>query len=800
MRTRSSSASSPAGSSTTRRRLEPLGELAIKGRRASRYARTGCSSSPMRARVRAPAGRAARRPQARARGAARGAEARGRRRGSCASRSSSARPASASRGSPPSSTRRDEGRRPCSGAAASRTATASRTGRCARSSQQARRARSATPCSPRSTPRRRRRRPRSRGSSGSSARRSRASEPLVLVFDDVHWAEPTFLELVEQLADRGEGPILVVCLAREELLEDRPSFLEDRANVERIVLDALSAEETDALLDGLGGAILESDQRARISETAEGNPFFLEQLLALALEGGLAERELARDGAGAARGPPRPARARRASRARARRGRRRRSSRRDDVAALLEPDAAPTADTHLQTLVARGFVRPAATRAFRFRHVLVQEAVYRSAPKRLRAELHERFADRLDTDCAGSRRPRRVRRLPPRAGVPAADRARRVRSAHGAARRGRGRRLGEAGIRASKRGDVPRRSPARASDVAPAARRALRARALLRARHRLRGGWRRRGGVEVLERAIETRRQPRRSEDRAAGADRARVRPAPRDAGARRRRRCSTSQPRHPALRGSRRRPVARPGVASRGLGQGGHRGQHRRGGGGGARARALLALGVADVDGRRRDRDRALLRADTRARGDRTLRGALRTRRADRSGGRTSRSISAVSSRSAATSTGAGAHRVGQSDVRGARPTASAATYSAAVLGDVELLAGDAAAAEMTSRWLCDELERTQAFSHLASRPPISPKRSIVQGRLDEAAQWTRSPSDTPQSTTSTPGSVDARPGEDRGVRGTLDDADAAGSRRGRARRDDRRPQSAREASSRPR
>ena len=72
----------------------------------------------------------------------------------------------------------------------------------------------------------------------------------------------------------------------------QPSVPRGSENVERIVLDALSAEETDALLDGLGGAILGSDQRARIFETAEGNPFFLEQLLAVALEGGLAEQTL----------------------------------------------------------------------------------------------------------------------------------------------------------------------------------------------------------------------------------------------------------------------------------------------------------------------------------------------------------------------------------------------------------------------------------------------------------------------------------------------------------------------------
>src|SRR5262245_11646877 len=114
-------------------------------------------------------------------------------------------------------------------------------------------------------------------------------QPLILVVDDVHWAEPTFLELVEHLADRGKAPILVVCVAREELLEERAEFLDGRANVAQIVLDPLSAEETDALLDGLGGTVLESDQRERIIATAEGNPFFLEQLLALALEGGLGD-------------------------------------------------------------------------------------------------------------------------------------------------------------------------------------------------------------------------------------------------------------------------------------------------------------------------------------------------------------------------------------------------------------------------------------------------------------------------------------------------------------------------------
>ena len=279
--------------------------------------------------------------------------------------------------------------------------------------------------------------------------------PLVLVFDDVHWAEPTFLELVEHLADRGEGPILVVCLAREELLEERATFLDERENATRIELDALTAEDTDTLLDGLGGAILESDQRTRIVETAEGNPLFLEQLLALALEGGLVERPLPEtiQALLAARldrlGPGERAVLERGAVIG-------KEFRLDDVAALLEPEAAPTAGVHMQALAARGFVRPVADDEFRFRHVLVQDAVYRAAPKRLRAELHERFVDRSEERAEGTGGD-----LDEFAGYHL-EQAYRLRTELGESDRrtqalaeDAGRRLGEAGIRTWKRFDAP---------------------------------------------------------------------------------------------------------------------------------------------------------------------------------------------------------------------------------------------------------------------------------------------------------------------------------------------------------
>jgi DNA-binding SARP family transcriptional activator len=279
-------------------------------------------------------------------------------------------------------------------------------------------------------------------------------QPLILVVDDVHWAEPTFLELVEHLADKGSAAILVVCVAREELLEDRPEFLDGRANTAQIVLDPLTAEETDALLDGLGGTVLESDQRERIVATAEGNPFFLEQLLALALEGGLADRVLPETVQAllAARldrlGPGERAVLERGAVVGKEFGA-------ADVVALLDAAAAPTADAHLRVLADRGFLRPRGDALFVFRHVLVQEAVYRAAPKRLRAELHERYADRLDETT------RDLAELDEFVGYHL-EQAFLLRSELGESDRRTerladdgGRRLADAGIRALKRGDVP---------------------------------------------------------------------------------------------------------------------------------------------------------------------------------------------------------------------------------------------------------------------------------------------------------------------------------------------------------
>ena len=110
-----------------------------------------------------------------------------------------------------------------------------------------------------------------------------AETPLVCVFDDVHWGEPAFLDLIEHVADFSRGaPILLLCIARPELLELRRGWGGGKLNATTALLEPLSPAETDELIDRLGR--LDGDLQARIREAAEGNPLFVEEMLAMVNE------------------------------------------------------------------------------------------------------------------------------------------------------------------------------------------------------------------------------------------------------------------------------------------------------------------------------------------------------------------------------------------------------------------------------------------------------------------------------------------------------------------------------------
>jgi class 3 adenylate cyclase/tetratricopeptide (TPR) repeat protein len=226
------------------------------------------------------------------------------------------------------------------------------------------------------------------------------SAPVVCVFDDLHWAEPTFLELVDHVADWSrDAPILLVCIARPELLDRRATWAGGKLNATTVLLEPLTAEETDELIERLlGDSTLAQPVRARIREAAEGNPLFVEQMLAMVAESPNGDVVV----------PP-TIQALLAARLdqldASERGVLERGAiegkifHRGGVEALA-PDE-PDVPTKLMALVRKELVRPDRTQlpgddAFRFRHLLIRDAAYDGLPKAARAELHERFAAWLE--------------------------------------------------------------------------------------------------------------------------------------------------------------------------------------------------------------------------------------------------------------------------------------------------------------------------------------------------------------------------------------------------------------------
>jgi class 3 adenylate cyclase/tetratricopeptide (TPR) repeat protein len=227
-----------------------------------------------------------------------------------------------------------------------------------------------------------------------------AERPFVVCFEDVHWAETTLLDLIEYVVGWCRGtPIFVVCLARPDLVEVRPTWIGPQPNADALALEPLSSLETATLLDQLSAnGSLEPDDRERIAAAAEGNPLFVEQMAAVAAE---------REGDSELSIPPsiRALLAERLDRLgtdeRAVIERASIVGRDFSLAAVaaLSPDEERTSVArHLFALVRRGLVRPDPGRApeadrFQFHHVLVRDAAYEALPKELRAGLHERLAD-----------------------------------------------------------------------------------------------------------------------------------------------------------------------------------------------------------------------------------------------------------------------------------------------------------------------------------------------------------------------------------------------------------------------
>ena len=225
--------------------------------------------------------------------------------------------------------------------------------------------------------------------------------PLIVGFDDLQWAEPAFLELIEYIVGwTREAPILVLCLARPDLLDRHPAW---HSVGDSIMLAPLSNLEAEELLGHLRGETeVDATLLTRITDAAEGNPLFVEQLLAMIAENGAATGDLAI--------PPSihallAARLDRLA---------------PDERAVIEGAAVigkefwrgaigelvggvdrGAVGASLMTLARKEFIEPARSifpteDGFRFRHMLIRDAAYAGVPKETRADLHERFGGWLE--------------------------------------------------------------------------------------------------------------------------------------------------------------------------------------------------------------------------------------------------------------------------------------------------------------------------------------------------------------------------------------------------------------------
>jgi class 3 adenylate cyclase/tetratricopeptide (TPR) repeat protein len=242
-----------------------------------------------------------------------------------------------------------------------------------------------------------------------------ARRPLVVVCDDINWGEPTFLDLLEYLVDWIRGvPVLLVCLARGDLLDTRGSWMTGKPNASLITLHPLSRPQTEGLIGNLlsaGGAPPRGDPIAQLAEVTEGNPLFAEELVRMLVDDGRLRRHnsgwrVAGD-ISTLDIPPtihalitarldRLAEEERAVIERASVIGRQFWWR--AVAELSPDEERAGVGSGLQSLTRKELIVPdrsdlSEEDTFRFAHILVRDAAYRGTSKAVRAKLHERFAE-----------------------------------------------------------------------------------------------------------------------------------------------------------------------------------------------------------------------------------------------------------------------------------------------------------------------------------------------------------------------------------------------------------------------
>jgi class 3 adenylate cyclase/tetratricopeptide (TPR) repeat protein len=114
-----------------------------------------------------------------------------------------------------------------------------------------------------------------------------ARYPLVLVLDDIHWADDGLLDFIDHVADWAQGPILLVATARAELFDKRSTWGGGKRNATSIYLDPLSAAEGEAMLDDLLPGPIDPALKRTIVERSEGNPLYVEEIVRKLIDDGV---------------------------------------------------------------------------------------------------------------------------------------------------------------------------------------------------------------------------------------------------------------------------------------------------------------------------------------------------------------------------------------------------------------------------------------------------------------------------------------------------------------------------------
>jgi tetratricopeptide (TPR) repeat protein len=251
-----------------------------------------------------------------------------------------------------------------------------------------------------------------------------AESPVVALFDDIHWAEPAFLDLMENLLDSVEdAPVLMLGTARHDLLESKPNWSE-RPRARRLVLKPLcDAAVAQVIGNLLGSAGLPESFIKRVVDAAEGNPLYVEQMLSMLVDSGVVKQEDGKWAAAQTEGditiPPTIQALLEARLDKLERGERAAAEpasviglefQQPAVESLASPAVRELIDDKLQSLSRKHFIRASigteGDARYRFDHHLVRDTVYNGLLKRSRATMHAAFVKWADQFNAGSDRGR----------------------------------------------------------------------------------------------------------------------------------------------------------------------------------------------------------------------------------------------------------------------------------------------------------------------------------------------------------------------------------------------------------